>query len=319
MIPQVLKYPFDPKGESTLNLVVDEPHQIGMTGNRCIVPREGPFFSHSVQLRDLATNTVLTRGTHYQARFLHQKATEASGQEVCVAVEIFDGISVSDLLLTYQVVGGDFFNTTAELEQYLSAISMDHRPMWWNNIRDKPDTFRPAGHYHPIGDMVGWEDIIVALNGIRNALINNDRLRLTLYYQSVDQQLASIDTSEYTQWERTGNDVRGALREVKTGFTIQWGESAYLNPGEHQVVPYTATWNGGRPYRVTVEAEAVHTGNTQEQGSNPYIGVWLADQGNAATECVMALMRITKVPPYTAKLNYVAYGNTGTPKVHLFA
>lgn len=319
MIPQVLKYPFDPKGVSPHNLIIDEPHAVGMTGNRCIVPSQGPFFTSSLQVRDLATNTLLTKDTHYNARFLHQKATEAAGQEVCVAVEIHDGVEVSNLLVSYRLVGGDFFNTTAELEQYLSAISMDHRPVWWTNIRDKPDTFNPAGHFHALGDITHWEDVIVALNNIRNALLANDRIRLVLYYQSVDARLANIDLNQYTQWERTGGDLRGALREIRTGYTIQWGESSYLNPGEHEAVPYTAAWNGGKPYQVNVEAEAVHTGNTQEQGSNPYVGVWLADQGNAATECVMALMRITKVPPYTAKLNYVAYGNTGTPKVRLFA
>lgn len=181
------RYPLDLTGTSPDNLVIDEPHQMVRRKVRCIAPMYAPFFKDSLKIYDGLSTTPLTTGQFKLANIIPLPTAMAGmGKEVYAIVVITDESVSDNITLDYQTVGGDFVQSFEAALTLLEALSQDNRPASWPNIIDRPALYPPDLHLQAIGDTIGWEYAAVAIQQIREAILNGDA-------RSNDQILAYID------------------------------------------------------------------------------------------------------------------------------
>lgn len=172
--PIVIKYPYDATGTSPNNLVMRETHTLSDGDQRAIVPFHGPFFAESVTIMDTVTGRNLSPDTQFNVIELYQAATQATGKEVCAAIVITD-YSVSQVVeVQYQVVGGEYSFSSDGLQQVINGLDIDSRPVDWSNIQFRPAEYPAAPHLHDVGDIYGFEYLVMAMERLREAIVVGD-------------------------------------------------------------------------------------------------------------------------------------------------
>lgn len=197
----IIKYPLDLTGLSPDNLVTNESHIAPRERARGFAPKYGAFFTKSIRIIHVGTGQPLAAGRDYICLHLYEKATRATGQEVCAAVLITNDAMDGEFLITYQVLGGEFSGNVEVIEDLLAQLALDNRPVKWGDILGLPNAFPPSEHLHDIDDLYGFEYMVDALERIRAAILlgdyhDHDEIRqrienLKLFLEEQDQQLQS--------------------------------------------------------------------------------------------------------------------------------
>lgn len=190
--PSIIKYPYDPTGIAVTNLVLDEMHEVPNSVNRAFALYGGPFYSDSVELRSLPNNTLLTKGVDYEALYLYQEATIATGKEVTAVIYITNPAISGTLSAKYQVVGGEYSSNVSAILQLLSGMGTDGRLVEWNDISGVPETFPPSPHLHSVGDLYGMEAIVDAVNTLKDTVLDGNAAALTILSAQVGTQAGQI-------------------------------------------------------------------------------------------------------------------------------
>lgn len=168
-------YPIDFTAKIATNLASKEEYSIGVGKYRTIVPNKGALYADSIILKEKVGNKELIRGTDYECLYTYTDLIrQASGKEVVGAIVVFNQSAKSDLVLTYQFVGGPYSSSALAISQAIEALSLDDRDVLYENLINKPDYFIPAPHVHDIGDVFGFEYIINMLASIREAVLIGD-------------------------------------------------------------------------------------------------------------------------------------------------
>lgn len=171
----LIRYPLDYTGVSVNNKIVDEVKLLESNKRyRVASPTYGPFFAESFILYDDDTNRLLVRGVDYNFAELLQEASIKTGKEIYNLVIVDTSLVSANIRYTYQVLGGNFlFNAQAIVDMY-ETFSNDERPVNWDNVLNKPDTYNPTLHNHYISDVYGFEPLVSVLDRIRNAIVLSD-------------------------------------------------------------------------------------------------------------------------------------------------
>lgn len=228
--PLLFKYPLDLTGKSPTNLVINEPHTIGSTKERAFVPNCGPFYTDSVVVTRADTGEVLRPVDQYLLLQPYQEASIRTGLDVCSVVYVTDQTVGDEVLITYQVVGGEFSWSVYALQEMLEALDLDERPVHWGDIIGKPALYPPTPHLHDLGDTYGWEYIGEQLEYIRVAILqgdaaSHDELRQQFQYL-IDQVQAQIDgfQSQLNQHVNdTSNPHQVTAAQVGLGLVQNFG------------------------------------------------------------------------------------------------
>lgn len=186
--PNPIRYPLDLTGRHPDNLVVGETHSIGTSGNRAIVLNYGPFYTRGLVVRRQSNGAVLTPRVHYKAAQLFADATYKTGQEICSIIVIDDPTVGNDFIIDYQVLGGDYSVSIDALRQLIETLNLDERPVRWAQILGKPEFFAPTPHLHDLGDLYGFEYLVAALEGVRQAILLGDVYKDQEIYGYIDRQ-----------------------------------------------------------------------------------------------------------------------------------
>ena len=180
------KYPLDLTGKNPTNLVLREPHTVGTTSQRAFVTNAGPFYTKDVVVREAVSGRILIPYEQYLILQPYQEASVKTGLEVASIIYITDLTVDTEILVDYQVVGGEFSWTVYALKAMLESLDLDSRPVHWGDIVGRPTEFRPSPHLHDLGDSYGWEYVANQLEGIRNAILLGDAAS----HDELRQQLA---------------------------------------------------------------------------------------------------------------------------------
>ena len=183
--PLVYKYPYDPTGVNSQNLVSEEKHTIPREDNRAFATLAGPFFTDSLVVKD-ASGNILKRKTDYVAFEYVSDPSEITGKEVCCAVLIKNSEIEGDVFVTYQAAGGPFSLNVEAITQAIANLEIDARTVAWGDILAKPDYFPPLRHLHDIGDIYGFEYIVNAIEDLRNAVLNGDTVSHSAIIRRID-------------------------------------------------------------------------------------------------------------------------------------
>lgn len=192
MTPLVIKYKLDPTGVSPNNLVQGEVHQMVRRKVRSIAPAQGAFFSASLRLIDTATNKTLVKGTQYIATEMIEEVTARFGKEVCSIILITDPAVSDEVSIQYQCVGDKWVNYAQTIQQLITALNLDDRPVSKDAIIDWPSEFPPAHHLHDVGDTYGWEFVVNALNRVLSSINMADAMKLDALYAYIDQTIGYV-------------------------------------------------------------------------------------------------------------------------------
>lgn len=170
----IVKYPLDLRGNSAVNRVQKERHELPANGNRVIVPIYGPFYTAGLIVREYSTGRVLERNVQWKAVQLYQEAVQRTGKEVCAVIVIVDN-SVGNLIeIDYQVVGGKFSRAVPVIKQLIEDLEIDERAVQWGDLLAVPEAFPPVSHLHDAGDLYGFEYVVAALEEVHKAILIGD-------------------------------------------------------------------------------------------------------------------------------------------------
>lgn len=212
----VYKYPLDLTGISPENKVIGEPHTLQPGINRSAVPLYGAFYTESLVVRDADTTEILTPNDQYLPIMYHEEASERSGKEVCGGVIVTDGTVSQNIILDYQLVGGDFQNITQIILDLIENLNLDEREVMWGDLLGRPNAFPPAHHLHDVGDLFGFEYLVESVNSLREAVLYGD-------VASHDELKAMIE------------DRRQQLQDAIDAFRADYDEFIARRDNPHEV------------------------------------------------------------------------------------
>lgn len=189
--PIVREYKTDVKGTNPENKIRNEPFKV-QTGlfNRVFAPRHAPFFVKSLRMTTLSGDPLIL-DTDYEIFRLMPRLTEFAAGPVACLIKIKNP-SITEGLCTYDVVGESSLLDSSLLSMIVAAMN-DDRPVWWDNLRDKPTVFPPILHSHSIlYDIVAFQDTIDLMNDIMDFMktdIDPVQLRIDHYMKLVDHYI----------------------------------------------------------------------------------------------------------------------------------
>jgi len=198
MNPLLLALPLDKTGTADTNRVVGEVHDLSALvnlPNRCFVLDHGYFYKDSLELED-SQGMPLHEGQHYQITGNSRDLMMLTGQNVCSVIVVTNPDVGSRLLVNAQMVGGAEGHVNESIARMARTVLNTGRSVFWKNITDKPDGYRPSGHLHPMWQLYGFEGFNASARRVSSMLKRRSQNRYALIQKDFDAKLQGV-----------GNDV----------------------------------------------------------------------------------------------------------------
>lgn len=171
----IYRYDLDKTGVNPNNFVSREKHTLQPKERpgdvRVTSPTYGPFYAESLQMWDVDTGRLLTRGTDYIPTELLGDASATFGKEICQYIVVVNFAVSNNIEISYQVLGGNYQNNGSVVQNVFETFLNDTRPVDWTNVMNKPATYPPSLHMHLLQDIIGFGPLVVALERIRQAIL----------------------------------------------------------------------------------------------------------------------------------------------------
>ena len=189
--PIVREYKTDIQQKNEENKVVGEPVAIPIGKESwVIVLRHAPFFVDSLKLTT-EYGQPLEEGKDYEIYKIMPKLTALAATDVASMI-LFKNKNVTAALADYHVVGDFPLIDTTFMEMLAAAIN-DDRPVWWDNLTNKPVGFVPPQHGHSLlYDITSFDDTIALLNDVQRLIETTADplgLRIEHYMKLVDHYI----------------------------------------------------------------------------------------------------------------------------------
>ena len=167
------RYPFDPYGANPVCLISKERHSLSAVSTASfalIVPKNGPFFRRGLVVKHIATDKTLTEGVDFALGHKFTRATIETARPVYGSILILNRELTGAFDVTYQTLGGEFaIDTQLALETLLNT-QIDPRNTTWEAVIDVPPLFPPYNHYFDADNLVGANDLRLAILQIRDVI-----------------------------------------------------------------------------------------------------------------------------------------------------
>ena len=231
-----VRYEFDQSGRNPNNLVSNEQHTTTQRLRKIIVPHYGHFYNDSVVLTELPSGREVPRSDYF-----FEDPSEVIALKTGLAASMVIVVTNSRLgnkfAVSYQAVGGEFSGADVKLlARKLEDLNHDNRPVEWENIRNKPSTFNPAEHRHPIYQTFGYEGLIYIVERyIRAVLIGDEASHDVIWdeLKKIRQLINSTVTpviNDFNNYKISQEEalrlLREAMRQLDTKLT---GKDTELN------------------------------------------------------------------------------------------
>lgn len=148
-LPEIKQYRFDVSGGTTENLVPRELIPASDERNaKIVVPRHAPFFIESVNVYRAGHTIPLNLGEHYDFVSIDHELSEYCGNRVSWVIRKLKD-DLPDLEITYQTLG-TVPVLTETTKYWYEAAALDQRPVWFDQLLNKPRHFIPMLHGHDL-------------------------------------------------------------------------------------------------------------------------------------------------------------------------
>ena len=222
----LLKY--DRTGVASTNLISNESHPVDLMPGSIIATEQGFFYTQSLNVVSLPSNTPLVRGTDYILIGFSSVITELTGLEVHAGIILINETLSGTVVLGYQAVGGDLGNSNSLIYDLVEQLKNKPIEIEYDQIANLPDMFPPEDHLHDIMDMDGVtaivhyaRDMVEAISGKRtpiqsglNALtmINNQNKVIALLLERM--QSMEVTQTVILQAAGTGIGIQGPIGDT---------------------------------------------------------------------------------------------------------
>ena len=201
-------YPLDRTGTAPSNRITAEPHTTGVDRYRAFTLGFAPFFADSVVIREAGKSTPLVRGKDkdYELVYYYQDLSKlCAGKEVAGVVVIRNQNLGTQFEVDYNTIGAHYATSATTIAAAITALELDNRNVYWQNIIDLPDLWQPAPHPHDMGDVFGMEWLLDILASIREALMIGDNAVHTEIINRIDSAITNLSTLWTDHTSKTGN------------------------------------------------------------------------------------------------------------------
>lgn len=211
-MPVYHRYPEDLTGVNPDNSVVGEVIVLNDRPIRVGVPKYAPFFSKSLVITDQLTNRILVKDVDYRVPIISQEATLRTGEEIADAF-LIENTSVSpNIIVNYQVLGGNYQSNIANITQIYESYINDNRSVdWVSGVYAKPDAYPPSLHPHWLADIFGFEPVTVQLERIAQAIMLGNTPAFEMFLQSIETKFATIADMELGMPVKRAVTLQGLL------------------------------------------------------------------------------------------------------------
>lgn len=226
-------FPLDLTGSNVRNKVVNDARTLTTNADAIFVPDGGPFFTRSMVIR--SGTTILKPNVDYKCLHLLKDASLATGLDVCGVVMITNE-QVTQITMTYQVIGGEYANTVPIIRQLLeNADNLEPSINWNTNVYGKPEVYPAAPHYVSGDEFSDWSTVVMGLQSIERAILLKDVAAWESMYQYMDNliglRLNSLDLSQFVKIAAMNVEI-GKLATKTTVYTKVESDAKYYNKVE---------------------------------------------------------------------------------------
>lgn len=208
-------FPLDLTGSNPRNLVVNDTRTIASNDDTVFVPDGGPFYTRTLVIQ--SGSRTLRPNVDYKCLHLLKEASIESGLDVSGVIMITDS-SISNITLSYQVIGGAYGDTVPVIRQLLENADNIEKSINWNtHVYAKPDVFEPAPHFVSGEDFSDWSAVLNGIRGVERAILLKDVAAWESAYQYLDNLISNrigmINLGNfYTKSEVNAEIVKMALK-----------------------------------------------------------------------------------------------------------
>lgn len=185
------RYQLDLTGRDIDNLIQGEEHTPPMKVVRSITPTYGPYFSESMRVYDIVTNTLLTKNVDFLCVDVFGLPTAQTGKEVC-SILLLVNKNITGVRIDYQTLGGPYEKDYSAIRLLIENLTNDTRQVSWPNIINKPSGFNTNMHLHKLGDVIGFEYLVVEIERLKTAILIGDELNHTEILSYIDKRFDQI-------------------------------------------------------------------------------------------------------------------------------
>lgn len=224
------------------NLVVEESHTLENATALIIVADTGLFYTKSLVIRKVATNTILTLNVDYTFEGFDAFITARTGYECACAIAFIDPTISGQVTLTYQAVGGIEGELSSLIRELRDKIAELASTATWAAVINKPETYPPAPHTHNIlTDLTGLAALRDALFELKSAI--SDSRVATLSNRALSDKLTRM-LGLLTIQRQDINNISSNIANAFTEATTYGGIGSYIlwDAASNPVIPLPGTW-----------------------------------------------------------------------------
>lgn len=195
------RYPVDYTGTAPTNLVTGEPQTLPAKAVRVFAPTQAPFFAKGLQIFDTLNPSTPLTSSQFMVYAMCNTASMISGlgNESYNVIAITDQSVSNNITLNYQTVGGNYLMGADALVLLLNSLSLDTRPVTWDNILSRPISFPQNQHLQPLNAVIGFEYLVEAILRLAMTIVIGDASKLDQVTQYIDTALAASNAVINTQ------------------------------------------------------------------------------------------------------------------------
>ena len=183
-MPNTVIYPFDPTGLAATNLVTDEQHtltSVNSTTYRLIIPKFAPFHVNNFEMVHITMDgveTPLQEAIDFNFVFLYLGASRSIGTVVYGGITLLNELTDGYIKIKrYQTLGGEWCCDQQYVLSLLADIVFNPRTVPWEKLTNVQQVFPPINHDQAMDWIKGHDDLIQAINGLADTIVNGGQLR----------------------------------------------------------------------------------------------------------------------------------------------
>lgn len=206
-------YPLDLSGVSPTNLVRNELHSVNEAKFRdyfFLVPYFSPFFidNFSATITVNGTTRPLVEDVDFSFTLSYVTGTRVTGKQMYGGISLHNLHMNGIITIQYQTVGGDQVANRLDVLTILADKAYNPRTTIWDILTTTPTAFPPTPHFEDYDNFYGQEELVKALNRIRDAIIENS----SLTQEEIRSFIRSTSGSLLTDFvKKSGDNMTGPL------------------------------------------------------------------------------------------------------------
>lgn len=254
MVPIQHPLPEDLTGAAETNVIRNEEHSVFDQSDspyKVVVLEKGYFYTHDLIVMDHLYKPLIPN-VDYQCIAIQPEIAKKTAFTACAVIVISNPRIIQKVFVTARMVGGEYCMLTDGIIRMAETLLLGgERKVFWKNLKDKPNTYRPNGHNHLYWQLYGFTKSTETVRRMANA-------QSTMTAKEFD--------GLYDEWQIKYGEFNSSLTEVDARLTTHINDKS--NP--HNVTKLQVQLNlvANEPVATADEARR-NTGTVMDAYATP--------------------------------------------------